>query len=110
MIDEKEIVGHTLVEDKRHKAIKDAFDKYTVSEFKAWAVDTMAELIQQVTRLRTERCDKEELVESALMVEDAVCMLWMLLKSDAEMIHKIKDRVYSEFQCEIKRDKPMGQM
>lgn len=110
MLEEKDIAGYTLVEDKRKRAIKKAFDKYTVSEFKCWTIDTTAELIQQVSRLRTEKCDKEELVKNALMAEDAICMLWMLLKSDAEMIHKIKDKIYSDFECEMLKERPMGEL
>lgn len=110
MLEEKEIVGYTVVESKRKRAVQQAFDKYTVSEFKCWTVDTLAELIQQVSRLRTARCDKEELIKNALMAEDAVCMLWMLMKSDAELIHKIKDKVYSDFECEMLKEKPMGDL
>lgn len=110
MLEEKDIAGHTMVEDKRKRAIANAFNKYTVSEFKSWTVDTLAELIQQVSRLRTAKCDKEELIKNALMVEDAVCMLWMLLKADAELVHKVKEKVYSDFECEMLKEKPMGEL
>jgi hypothetical protein len=110
MLEEKDIAGHTMVESKRKRAIHKAFEKYTVSEFKCWTIDTLGELIQQVTRLRTDRCDKEELIKNALMAEDAVCMLWMLMKSDAELIHQIKDKVYSDFEREMAEERPMGDL
>lgn len=110
MLEEKDIEGYTMVEDMRKRAVKKAFDKYTVSEFKQWTIDTLGELIQQIVRLRTAKCDKEELIKNALMAEDAMCMLWMLLKADSKLVHSVKNEIYTHFEQMIEEDKPMGEL
>lgn len=100
------------VEHKRKRLIEAAFNHYSFECYKLWAIDKTGELIQQMARLRTPRCDKEELTRTALMVEDAICMLWMLLRHDERMIDDVKEDIYEEFEhmlkeanCEVAADK-----
>ena len=67
-----------------------AYLHYTLAEFKDWAAEQASEMAQQVLRLRTTRCDKEELIKTTLMMEDACAMIWLLLKPDEKMIESIK--------------------
>ena len=100
------------IEEKRMDLLRASFDHYSFESYKLWAIDKMGELIQQMSRLRTPRKDKEELIRTALMVEDAICLLWMLLDNEKELIHEIKEDVYCEFEkmlkeahCEIAADR-----
>lgn len=86
----------------RDELRRKAYMHYTLAEFKDWAADQASEMSQQLLRLRTARCDKEELIKTALMVEDACAMLWLLLKPDAKLIEDIKEDVYCEFESMIK--------
>ena len=99
------------VEHKRKRLLEAAFNHYSFDCYKLWAIDKEGELIQQMARLRTPRCDKEELIRSALMVEDALCMLWMLLEHDRGLIEEVKEEIYDEFEhmlkeakCEVRAD------
>lgn len=100
------------MEEKRKELLLAAFDHYSFESYKLWAIDKIGELVQQMARLRTPRKDKEELIRTALMVEDAICLLWMLLDDDKELVHEIKEDVYCEFEkmlkeahCEVVADK-----
>ena len=100
------------IEEKRKELLLAAFDHYSFDSYKLWAIDKIGELVQQMARLRTPRKDKEELIRTALMVEDAICLLWMLLDDDKELIHEIKEDVYCEFEkmlreahCEVVADR-----
>lgn len=99
------------IEHKRKRLLEAAFNHYSFECYKLWAIDKTGELIQQMARLRTPRCDKEELTRTALMVEDAICMLWMLMKHDHNLIEDTKAEIYDEFEhmlkeanCEVKAD------
>lgn len=85
------------LEEHRKKMVEHAYKHYTLPEYKIWASDTCIELAQQISRINSEKCDKEELVKSMLMVEDICCMLRMLLHKDVEMIDHIATEVYCEF-------------
>lgn len=78
-----------------------AYLHYTLAEFKDWAAEQASEMAQQVLRLRTTRCDKEELIKTTLMMEDACAMIWLLLKPDEKMIESIKEDVYCHFEAMI---------
>lgn len=100
------------IENKRKRLLEAAFNHYSFECYKLWAIDKTGELIQQMARLRTPRCDKEELTRTALMVEDAICMLWMLMKhNNGKLIEDTKEEIYAEFEhmlkeakCEVKAD------
>ena len=81
----------------RKSMVEHAYKHYTLPEFKIWASDTCIELAQQLSRINSEKCDKEELIKAMLMTEDICCMLRMLLHKDTEMIDKIATDVYCEF-------------
>ncbi len=85
----------------RDELRRKAYMHYTLAEFKDWAADQAAEMAQQVLRLRTAGCNKEELIKTTLMVEDACAMLWMLLKPEAKMIEQMKEDVYCHFEAMI---------
>ena len=86
--------------DERRAAARDtAYIKYSLPEFKMWASDKCAELIQQLNRINTKKYDKEELIRTALMVEDAICMLWKLHKGYEAEIEEAKEDIYSEFEA-----------
>jgi hypothetical protein len=100
------------IDEKRMDLLKASFNHYSFESYKLWAIDKIAELVQQMARLRTPRKDKEELIRTALMVEDAICLLWMLLDNEKELIHEIKEDVYCEFEkmlkeahCEVVADR-----
>lgn len=86
------------IEERRHSARKVAFDRYNVAEFRLWASDKSSELSQQLLRLGTKKYDREELIRTALMVEDAIAMVWMLLREHAKDIESAMDDIYSEFE------------
>ena len=86
-------------DEKRTKARDRAYVKYSLPEFKTWATDKCAELIQQLNRIKTKKYDKEELIRTALMVEDAICMLWKLHKGYEKEIEEAKEDIYSEFEA-----------
>lgn len=90
------------VKERRKRLVEEAFNMYSFEEYRLWAVDKMGELIQQMVRMRTKKCDKEELVRNALIVEDAICLLWHLLRSDQDMIAEIKDDLYDDFEKMVK--------
>lgn len=81
----------------REEARKKAFNKYSFSEYKQWTADKASELTQQVLRMNTKKYDQEELVRTALMVEDAIAMLWMLMSKDSKWVEDIKKDIYSSF-------------
>ena len=85
----------------RNELRRKAYMHYTLAEFKDWAAEQASEMAQQILRLRTANCDKEELIKTTLMVEDACAMLWMLLKPDTAMVDKIKEDVYCHFETMI---------
>lgn len=82
---------------KRERLIEEAFNLYSFEDYRLWAVDKMGELIQQMVRMRTPKCDKEELIRNALIVEDAICLLWRLMRKDEDMIGEIKEELYEDF-------------
>ena len=84
--------------ERRDAARNAAYIKYTLPEFKCWSSDKCAELIQQLNRIGTKKYDKEELIRTALMVEDAIAMLWMLHKGYEKEIEEAKEDIYSEFE------------
>ena len=86
------------IEERREAAREHAYIKYTLPEFKCWASDKCAELIQQLGRIGTKKYDKEELIRTALMVEDAIDMLWRLHKGYEKDICEAKEDIYSEFE------------
>lgn len=83
--------------EHRKKMVEHAYKHYTLPEYKIWATDTCLEFIQQLSRINSDKCDKEELVKSMLMTEDICCMLRMLLHKDEAMIDNIASDVYCEF-------------
>lgn len=100
------------MKEKRMELLNAAFNHYSFESYKLWAIDKIGELVQQMARLKTPRKDKEELIRTALMVEDALCLLWMLLEHDKELIHEIKEDIYCEFEkmlkeahCEVLADR-----
>lgn len=102
------------IDERREKAREKAYVKYTLPEFKCWATDKCAELIQQLNRVSTKKYDKEELIRTALMVEDAICMLWKLHKGYEKDIEEAKEDIYSEFeamnkevQCSVLADRKL---
>ena len=85
---------------ERREAARDAaYVRYSLPEFKCWATDKCAELIQQIGRISTKKYDKEELIRTALMVEDAIAMLWKLHKGYEREIEEAKEDIYSEFEA-----------
>lgn len=86
------------IDERREVARDQAYIKYTLPEFKSWASDKCAELVQQLNRIGTKKYDKEELIRTALMVEDAIAMLWKLHKGYEKDIAEAKEDVYSEFE------------
>ena len=102
------------IDERRADAINKAYVRYSLLEFKNWASDKCAELIQQLNRVGTKKYDKEELIRTALMVEDAICMLWKLHKGYEKEIEEAKEDIYSEFeamtkevQCVVVADKKL---
>lgn len=87
------------MQNRRDSARDAAYVKYSLPEFKCWAVDKCAELIQQMSRIGTRKYDKEELIRTALMVEDAIAILWKLHKGYEKEIEEAKDDIYSEFEA-----------
>lgn len=85
------------LEVHRKSMVEHAYKHYTLPEFKIWAADTCIELAQQLSRINSEKCDKEELIKAMLMTEDICCMLRMLLHKDTEMVDKIATDIYCEF-------------
>lgn len=81
----------------RHGLVRTAYDHYSMHEFKTWAADLIMEMGQQVIRISTDKCKKEDLIKNTLMVEDMCCMIHMLAESDKELVEKVKCEVYSDF-------------
>lgn len=88
----------------RERMLKAAYNKYSMPEFKTWAVDKVNELAQQIVRINTKKYDQEELIRVTLMVEDVASMLWMLLENKKDCIHAAKEDIYSEFENMIKEE------
>ena len=82
----------------RKEVREKAFNKYSFTEYKQWTADKASELVQQILRMNTKKYDQEELIRTALMVEDAIAMLWMLMSKDAEWVEDIKKDIYSSFE------------
>lgn len=104
----------STINERREAARDVAYVKYTLPEFKCWATDKCAELIQQLNRINTKKYDKEELIRTALMVEDAISMLWKLHKGYEAEIEDAKNDIYSEFEkmqkevsCSVIADKKL---
>ena len=85
------------LEEHRKDMVKHAYKHYTLPEFKIWASDVCIELAQQLSRIGTEKFDKEDLIKSLLMTEDSCCILRMLLAKDEKLIEEIASEVYCEF-------------
>lgn len=82
----------------RKEAREKAFNRYSFTEYKNWTADKASELVQQILRMNTKKYDQEELIRTALMVEDAIAMLWMLMNKDEEWVNEIKTDIYSSFE------------
>lgn len=82
----------------REEARKKAFNKYSFAEYKQWTADKTSELTQQILRMNTRKYDQEELIRTALMVEDAIAMLWMLMSKDVNWVDDIKKDIYTSFE------------
>lgn len=95
---------HEEVETLRSKMLKAAYNKYSMPEFKTWAGDKVNELAQQILRINTKKYDQEELIRVALMVEDVVAMIWMLLDGKSKQIHEAKEDIYSEFENMLREE------
>ena len=102
------------IDERRQDARDKAYVRYSLPEYKMWATDKCAELIQQLNRISTKKYDKEELIRTALMVEDAICMLWKLHKGYEAEIEEAKEDIYSEIeamnkevQCVVVADKKL---
>lgn len=89
--------AHTSLAEHRKKMVEHAYKHYTLPEYKLWAADTCIEFAQQLSRINSEKCDKEELIKTMLMTEDICEMLRMLLHRDSEMIDNIATEIYCEF-------------
>lgn len=83
---------------RRDQLVARAFEHYDFVEFRQWAADKAAELCQQIIRLRTPKCDKEELIRTIFMTEDICCMLRMLLRKEDTLIQEIAEDIYCNFE------------
>lgn len=92
------------VDKLREQMLKVAYSKYSMPEFKSWAIDKIVELAQQVSRINTKHYDQELLIRTGLMVEDAVAMIWLLLESNKTQIHKAKQDIYQEFETMVREE------
>lgn len=90
------------VADYRKEMVKHAYKHYNLHEFKAWAADVCSELVQQLSRISTEKFDKEDLIKSMLMTEDVCSILRMLLAKDDKMIEELATDIYCEFSEMLK--------
>jgi hypothetical protein len=88
---------HEHLDEYRKKMVNFAYKHYTLPEFKLWAADTCVELAQQISRINSDKCDKEELMKTMLMTEDICSMLRMLLHKEADKLKEISSAVYCEF-------------
>lgn len=95
----------TTCESRRTALVEKAFTYYEFSDFQHWAADKIAELGQQIIRLRTPKCDKEELIRSIFMAEDICCMLRMLLRKDESTIKEVAEDIYYNFEKMLKEHK-----
>lgn len=93
---------HNKLDDYRKHMVEVAYKHYTLPEYKIWAADTCIELAQQLSRINSETCDKEELIKNMLMTEDICCMLRMLLHKDHQRIQEITADTYCEFAERMK--------
>jgi hypothetical protein len=94
--------AHVPLEEHRKKMVEHAYKHYTLPEYKIWAADTCIEFAQQLSRINSDKCDKEELIKTMLMTEDICCMLRMLLHQDTVMIDEIATDIYCEFANMLK--------
>ena len=85
------------LDDYRKQMVQHAYKHYTLPEYKIWATDTCLEFAQQLSRINSEKCDKEELIKTMLMTEDICCMLRMLLHNDEQKINDIASEIYCDF-------------
>lgn len=92
------------VDSLRERMLKVAYNKYSMADFKTWAVDKVSELTQQIVRINTKKYDVEELIRVGLMVEDVVCMIWMLLDDKKKQIQDAKEDIYKEFDTMVKEE------
>ena len=92
------------IDSLREKMLKVAYNKYSMPEFKTWAIDKVNELAQQIVRINTKKYDIEELIRVSLMVEDVVCMIWMLLDDKKAQIQAAKEDIYKEFDSMVKEE------
>jgi hypothetical protein len=92
------------IDSLRERMLKVAYNKYSMAEFKTWAVDKVCELAQQIVRINTKKYDVEELIRVGLMAEDVVCMIWMLLDDKKQQIHEAKEDIYQEFDNMVKEE------
>lgn len=90
--------GQGSCAQRRTQLVERAFEHYDFTEFKQWAADKSAELCQQIIRLRTPKCDKEELIRTIFMTEDICCMLRMLLRKEEPLIQEIAEDIYCNFE------------
>jgi hypothetical protein len=92
------------VDSLRERMLKVAYNKYSMADFKTWAIDKVSEFAQQIVRINTKKYDVEELVRVGLMVEDVVCMIWLLLDDKKKQIHEAKEDIYKEFDAMVKEE------
>lgn len=101
-MEHKETGNTAQCAQRREQLVEAAFAHYDFNEFKHWAADKAAELCQQIMRLRTPKCDKEELIRTIFMTEDICCMLRMLLRKDETLIQEVADDIYCNFEKMLK--------
>ena len=89
------------IDKVREEAVERAYKHYNLTEFKAWAVDIMAELIQQISRVGTKRHCATGLIQTGLMAEDAIRMLWMLHGTYKDKIDAEKSEIYPNFLAKM---------
>lgn len=88
---------HGHLDAYRKKMVDYAYKHYTLPEFKIWAADTCIELAQQLSRINSDKCDKEELMKTMLMTEDICSMLRMLLHKEETRLQEISSVIYCDF-------------
>ena len=92
------------IKSLRDRMLKVAYNKYSMTEFKTWAIDKVNELAQQIIRINTKKYDAEELIRVSLMVEDVVCMIWMLLDDKKAQIKDAMEDIYKEFDNMVREE------
>lgn len=89
---------HTkTIEEHRKNMVHQAYRHYTLPEYKIWAADTCLEFVQQLSRINSEKSDKDELIKTMLMTEDICYMLRMLLHKEEQKINDIAAEIYCDF-------------